>query len=262
VNALHPGGVLLAQVPEQLQPGAHLQHLFRRDPRLRQPPAGKQLVQVPSVGAVGLRAPFGPRAAAVSAGSARCASTPARCNSSTTNRHPGAARTGWTSGPAALQPDGSTTWSRSRISFPLHPLLDGRVRLPGVAGVGRPPAEEDAGVVVKVELGQQRGRYSDPVQQPARLVHQKNAAYPSSAAVPSARGQQRETLCRPVLSRSVTPVPSDDDVALVVRHGGHRCSRVPAHAGPRCPEDGPARLPSGGGVSRRPTGYRARSAAS
>ncbi len=262
MNALHPGGVLLAQVPEQLQPGAHLQHLFRRDPRLRQPPAGKQLVQVPSVGAVGLRAPFGPRAAAVSAGSARCASTPARCNSSTTNRHPGAARTGWTSGPAALQPDGSTTWSRSRISFPLHPLLDGRVRLPGVAGVGCPPAEEDAGVVVKVELGQQRWTLcgSGAAAGEARASEERCVLVVRGCAI-SARTAAGSTR-RPALSRSVTPVPSDDDVALVARHGGHPCSRVPAHAGPRCPEDGPARLPSGGGVSRRPTGYRARSAAS
>ena len=42
VDALHPGGVLLTQVAEQLQPGAHLQHLLRRDPRFRQPAAGEQ----------------------------------------------------------------------------------------------------------------------------------------------------------------------------------------------------------------------------
>ncbi len=60
MDALHPGGVLLAQVLEQLQPGAHLQHLLGRDPRLGQPPAGEQLAQMPGVGAVGLGPPLRP----------------------------------------------------------------------------------------------------------------------------------------------------------------------------------------------------------
>jgi hypothetical protein len=50
--------VLLAQVLEQLQPGAHLQHVRRRDPRLGQPPVGEQLAQQSGVGAVGLGPPF------------------------------------------------------------------------------------------------------------------------------------------------------------------------------------------------------------
>jgi hypothetical protein len=58
VDALHPGGVLLAQVLEQLQPGAHLQHLLGRDPRLGQSTAGEQIPQQPGVGAVGLRPPL------------------------------------------------------------------------------------------------------------------------------------------------------------------------------------------------------------
>jgi len=47
---------------------------------------------------------FGPRAAAVPAGSARCASIPARCSSSTTNRHPVQASTANAAGlsPTAL----------------------------------------------------------------------------------------------------------------------------------------------------------------
>ena len=43
VDALHPAGVLLAQVLEQLQPGAHLQHVRRRNPRFGQPPVGEQI---------------------------------------------------------------------------------------------------------------------------------------------------------------------------------------------------------------------------
>jgi hypothetical protein len=55
-----PGGVLLAQVAEQLQPGTHLQHLLRRNPRLRQPPGRQQLAQMPGVGAVTLRTTLRP----------------------------------------------------------------------------------------------------------------------------------------------------------------------------------------------------------
>jgi hypothetical protein len=60
VQPLDPGGVLLAQVLEQLQPGAHLQHLLRRNPRLGQPAVGEQVPQQPGVGAVGLGPPFRP----------------------------------------------------------------------------------------------------------------------------------------------------------------------------------------------------------
>jgi hypothetical protein len=89
VDAAEPSGVLLAQILEQLQPGAHLQHVRRRDPRSRA--AARRRAARAAVGASArsvLARRFGPRAAAVSAGSARCASTPARCSSSTTNRQP------------------------------------------------------------------------------------------------------------------------------------------------------------------------------
>jgi hypothetical protein len=59
--------------------------MLRWDARLRQPAAREHFAQMAGVGAVGLGPPL---RAAVSAGSARCASTPARRSSSTTNRQP------------------------------------------------------------------------------------------------------------------------------------------------------------------------------
>jgi hypothetical protein len=76
VDGLHPGGVLLAEVFEQLQPGAHLQHLRRRDPRLGQPAVGQQLPQQLGVGPVGLRPTLRSTRSGGIGGSATCASTP------------------------------------------------------------------------------------------------------------------------------------------------------------------------------------------
>ena len=58
VDALHPAGVLIPQILEQLQQTPYLQHLLRCDPRLGQPPRGQQLAQLPGVGPVGLGPPL------------------------------------------------------------------------------------------------------------------------------------------------------------------------------------------------------------
>ena len=54
VHALHPRGVLGAQVVIALQQRPALQHLRRRDPALRQPALGQQVTQQPRVRPVGL----------------------------------------------------------------------------------------------------------------------------------------------------------------------------------------------------------------
>jgi hypothetical protein len=58
VDALHPGGVLAAQIVVGLQQRPAFQDLLRRDPALRQPALGQQLPQVPGVGLVGLGMPL------------------------------------------------------------------------------------------------------------------------------------------------------------------------------------------------------------
>jgi hypothetical protein len=58
VDALHPGGVLGAQVVVGLQQRPAVQDAGRRDPALRQPALGQQLPQVPRVGLVGLGVPL------------------------------------------------------------------------------------------------------------------------------------------------------------------------------------------------------------
>jgi hypothetical protein len=58
VDALHPGGVLAAQVVVGLQQRPALQEPPRRDPAFRQPPLREQLPQVPGVGLVGLGVPL------------------------------------------------------------------------------------------------------------------------------------------------------------------------------------------------------------
>ncbi len=58
VDALHPGGVLAAQVIVGLQQRPGFQDLPGRDPALGQPALGQQLPQVPGVGLVGLGVPL------------------------------------------------------------------------------------------------------------------------------------------------------------------------------------------------------------
>ena len=58
VDALHPGGVLAAQIVVGLQQRPAFQDLLRRDPALGQPAIGQQLPQVPGVGLVGLGVPL------------------------------------------------------------------------------------------------------------------------------------------------------------------------------------------------------------
>ena len=71
-DPLVPGHALIQQVLVQPDGGPRLQHVFRRDPGLRQVPSHPVHPQVLSVGLAGLAVPLLPRSAAVSAGSARC----------------------------------------------------------------------------------------------------------------------------------------------------------------------------------------------
>ena len=61
---------------------------WRWDPGLRQAPVLQQHAEVAGILAVGLGSPFGTPQRRVSAGSARWASGPAACSSSTTKRQP------------------------------------------------------------------------------------------------------------------------------------------------------------------------------
>jgi len=54
MRALHPGGVLGAQVVIQLQQRPALQDVLRRDPALGQPALGQQVPHQPRIGPVGL----------------------------------------------------------------------------------------------------------------------------------------------------------------------------------------------------------------
>jgi len=58
MDALHPGGVLGAQVVVGLQQRPAFQDEGRRDPALGQPALGQQLPEVPGVGLVGLGVPL------------------------------------------------------------------------------------------------------------------------------------------------------------------------------------------------------------
>jgi hypothetical protein len=60
VDALHPGGVLAAQIMVGLQRRPAFQDVTGRDPALRQPALGQQHPQVPAVGLVGLGVPLAP----------------------------------------------------------------------------------------------------------------------------------------------------------------------------------------------------------
>ncbi len=93
MDALVPLAALLRQRVPQPHRLPQVQDVTRRDPRLGQTALLEQVTQVASVGLVGVARRFLPRAALVSAGSARCGSNPARSSSSTTNRHPVVAST-------------------------------------------------------------------------------------------------------------------------------------------------------------------------
>jgi hypothetical protein len=60
VDPLHPGGVLVTQVLEQLQHRPHLERVLRRDPRFGQPALGQQVAQRAGVYPVALRAALAP----------------------------------------------------------------------------------------------------------------------------------------------------------------------------------------------------------
>ncbi len=88
LDALLPLAALIDQRVAQPDPGAQIEQVIGRNPRLGQAPDHHQLAQMPRVAAVGLGALLVPPLAAVSAGSARWTVAPIACSSSTTNRQP------------------------------------------------------------------------------------------------------------------------------------------------------------------------------
>src|SRR4051794_28310810 len=88
LDPLRPARALVDERLAQPCLGAPFAHVRGRDPRLRQPPLHEQRPQPARVGAIGLGVALLSRNALVSAGSARCTTTPMLASTSYTNNQP------------------------------------------------------------------------------------------------------------------------------------------------------------------------------